>query len=124
MDIDKIACLHKKEKINPPTQNNSTLNNCNCASFDKVLKEQEVIMAKYAVPEYSIPKPTVDDEPIDKYAIPNIDDPVEEDNKDIKTLPLLKYAVPYYYDNKTSPVGKYSIPEPPKPLYAIPNDNK
>ena len=119
MDIDKIACWHKSEKINPSTQNNSTVNNCNCNSFENVLKEQEVIMAKYAVPEYAVPEPDNDDN-VEKYAVPDVEEPVE---KRIYQPPLLKYAVPSFH-GKTSPVGKYSIPEPPKPLYAIPNDSK
>ena len=122
MNIDKIACWHKSEKIN--TQNNSTVNNCNCTSFDNVLKEQETIAAQKPVTKYGVPKPKDDD--IEKYAIPDIDEPVEEPSDTENSIkyypPLLKYAVPNYYGEKTSPVGKYSIPSPPLPMYDIPVD--
>ena len=124
MDIDKIACLRKGEKVN--TQNNSNVNNCNCASFDDVLKEQEAIASKKPVPKYGIPRPK-DDDLIEKYAIPDIDEPVDEPSEPENSIkyypPLLKYAVPNYYGEKTSPVGKYAIPSPPVPMYDIPVDS-
>lgn len=128
MDIDKIACWNKSGKIN--SNNQSITNNVNGASFNDVLQEQEEIAARNVVAKYGIP-PRInpnDDDNIEKYAVPDIEEPVEEpeepENKIKYYPPLLKYAVPKFYGENTSPVGKYSIPEPPKPMYAIPTDNK
>lgn len=110
MDIDKISCVFHKSVKFDSSKND--VNKVNGESFEDVLKNQEEIN-------------------IERYALP-------EAEKDAP--PMLKYAVPSYYEmeqniNKRPYVPKYGVPRPkdtnikevetpPAPMYAIPDDNK
>ncbi len=101
MDVSHIA-FWRKDKVKTDSNVTNPVNNCNCSceSFEKVLSDkQSEVMPKYALPEDMIKEP-----PMLKYAVP----PYYQDY-DIDKIPPLKYAVPYF--PQTNNKGIYVKPE-------------
>lgn len=101
MNIDKIACWKRNEKLQINPSDNSS-NKSTSTSFDNVLKEQQEMLEKYSIPKqkdeqtppimlkYAVPeyyKPVVP-----KYAVP------EPPVKDTENVPMPLYSIPFPED--------------------------
>ena len=110
MDISHIA-FWRKDRVKTDSTVTNPVDNCNCSceSFQKVLSDKQ----SETMPKYALPEDTLKEPPMLKYAVP----PYYQDYN-INNIPALKYAVPHF--PQTDNNGMYVKPEINVNEYGIP----